>query len=389
MKKTTILIPILALVIASCGGGTTTQTQGGGNATNTATDNATDTAQTTTVKTTVTPTAEEDPNALSTDDLKKIVHIINKNMTGVFEDESKFALSKNGGKIAYDDKHNPGNKLETKFRCYSLKNGGWMIYVATERLADKGHQFSSLGFYGYKDGSEINVDPSLELLDDADGKEPVDEVFQFADQGITITKKTNGETTAAQYNWNGEYMEIIGAEPESDNNPLGMKEYVEKLPANNKDSVYFFDKIIDGSDDWADYFHYYFFPYKNGGYLAVAEHFFKSHWGANTVYETYRYKDGVFKEVKNILPTAPLSQLLDEEKCKEDADAVQKITQMYNANPEQYTTYDFDGTNICLKLELRDAENSEWDDWYYRDFAKDYDKLPIYKWDGEKFVKQQ
>lgn len=175
----------------------------------------------------------------------------------------------------------------------------------------------------------------------------------------------------------------------SDNAPYGLKDYVNKLPKVYADSVYRFNETIDGSDDEYDFYMFYFFPYKNGGYFAVSNHNQRVFYGDYSDYKTYNYKEGKFDTVKNILPVPALSELLDEDKCKEDDNVKQIITRLYNSNPQNYIKYDFiDGMAIKAHLEPREDEDQEWDALYYNDFLIDYDHQPTYKWNGTQFVKQ-
>ena len=141
-------------------------------------------------------------SSLAIDDLKKIVKIIDESL-----DPDKFVFKGNSGSYVYEDN---GSRYERKFYCYPFATGGWMVYAPVESVSDKGHRFSSLAFRGYKDGAAILVDASLELVDDAEGKGFVKEVYSFSDEGVTITRATDASgksTVTSQYRWNGQFME--------------------------------------------------------------------------------------------------------------------------------------------------------------------------------------
>lgn len=138
-------------------------------------------------------------SGLSVDDLKKIVKIIDEEY-----DADKFVFKGRGGSCLYVDRN--GDRVETEFYCYPFSTGGWMVYAPNEYVSDKGHRFASLSFKGYKDGIEIPVDPALELVDDANGKECVDEVYAFSDKGVVIKKKSGGKIILSEYVWNGQMM---------------------------------------------------------------------------------------------------------------------------------------------------------------------------------------
>ncbi|MBO4772593.1 MAG: hypothetical protein J5595_08645 [Bacteroidales bacterium] len=213
MKKT--LSIITALILASCGGGTTTNTQNQPSAV----------SDTTTTQPAPSKTTE---GGLSTADLTKIV-----GMLSLYVDnpgDLHFKFDGNGGSCVYEDKNSL--RCETKFRCFPMKGGGWMIYAPTEYIIDKGHYFSSLAFLGYKDGEEISVDPDLGLLSEIDSKHPTNEVYTFNDNGLIVRTLQNGKIIATEYNWNGEIMvacDDSGESTTTDNKDIVMQFWGEFL----------------------------------------------------------------------------------------------------------------------------------------------------------------
>ena len=115
-----------------------------------------------------------------------------------------FVFDGNGGSCVYQDKNSL--RCETKFRCFPMKGGGWMVYAPTEYISDKGHYLASLTFLGYKDGEEIPVDPDLELLSEIDSKHPTNEVYTFTDNGLIVKTLQNGKIITTEYHWDGEIM---------------------------------------------------------------------------------------------------------------------------------------------------------------------------------------
>ena len=132
------------------------------------------------------------------------------------------------------------------------------------------------------------------------------------------------------------------------------------------------------------------YPLKDGGYLVVFTHEFGGP-GCSGEYDywTQIYKDGVLTDVKDVLPIPELDDLLNQSKTENYKNDIAEFRAMFEKSPMGFIYYEFQPPmSLSVRLYPWDCEEA----YYNMDkvMLSPYndDKVPEYKWDGVKFVKQ-
>lgn len=132
------------------------------------------------------------------------------------------------------------------------------------------------------------------------------------------------------------------------------------------------------------------YPLKDGGYLVVFTHEFGGP-GCSGEYDywTQIYKDGVLTDVKDVLPIPELDDLLNPSKTENYKNDIAEFRAMFEKSPMGFIYYEFQPPmSLSVRLYPWDCEEA----YYNMDkvMLSPYndDKVPEYKWDGVKFVKQ-
>ena len=133
------------------------------------------------------------------------------------------------------------------------------------------------------------------------------------------------------------------------------------------------------------------YPLKDGGYLVAFTREFGGP-GCSTEYYfwTRIYKDGqLTKEVEDVLPVPTLDELLNPDKTEEYKNDIAEFRTMFEKSPMDYICYEFQPpTSLTVRLHPWDCEDAyNHMDKVMLDPYND-DKVPEYKWDGVKFVRQ-
>ena len=132
------------------------------------------------------------------------------------------------------------------------------------------------------------------------------------------------------------------------------------------------------------------YPLKDGGYLVAFTHVFGGP-GCSGEYDywTQIYKDGVLTDVKDVLPIPELDDLLNPSKTENYKNDIAEFRAMFEKSPMGFIYYEFQPPmSLSVRLYPWDCEEV----YYNMDkvMLSPYndDKVPEYKWDGVKFVKQ-
>lgn len=380
MKKSIPTLLALALLAASCGGGSTTQS----------------TTQSDTTDTTATA-------ATPADQVAKLL-----------DSDHKYTTSGNGGQCKYD-----GDKEyihhENSFHMYPLNSGGYKVYVCkmttyTEAPRDS-HEFE---FYAktFKDGrlSDSQAETAITEFASKDSGDGSYDVFQFGESDLSIDiwvgegpDATNKKCT---FHWDGEKLvKEQGAE-------LFAYEILKQLFKDPKEFERIADEIENGTEEgggypreeWGVMEHLRFtahpddmypeegyldcFPIKTGGYFVMYSTMScgdYEHWA----YYPYVYKDGVLDKADSMLPTPGIKDYYSnsDQFPKEAA----KVLSMSMANPE-YSFSNEDG-NITLTVRFVAWELDERGGVLPKPLKgfqrKEDNYFPTiqYHWDGEKFAR--
>ena len=127
----------------------------------------------------------------------------------------------------------------------------------------------------------------------------------------------------------------------------------------------------------------------DGGYLVVNASAFGGP-GCSTEYSfrTNKYVNGTIQDTDIKLPLPKLDDLLKPEMVESYKDNIAKFREMFNENPEGFLCYEFlPPDTITVRLHPFECEGAYFD--MDKVMLDNYngDKIPEYKWDGEKFVK--
>ncbi len=136
-------------------------------------------------------------------------------------------------------------------------------------------------------------------------------------------------------------------------------------------------------------------PLVDGGWLALWTSASAAE-GEPTSYSNnaYFYKDGELKEAEGLLPVPKdITPFFTPESLAEEEDLVNVLKAAYKERPEDFLVYHCGTENQTLRIEFRPTdpyleqyENHIWTDECW-DLLKEYNDLPLYRWDGKKFVK--
>ena len=133
------------------------------------------------------------------------------------------------------------------------------------------------------------------------------------------------------------------------------------------------------------------YPLKDGGYLVAFTHVFGGP-GCSGEYDywTQIYKDGqLLDDEKDVLPVPTLDELLNPDKTEDYKNDIAEFRAMFEKSPMGFIYYEFQPPmSLSVRLYPWDCEEA----YYNMDkvMLSPYndDKVPEYKWDGVKFVKQ-
>lgn len=133
------------------------------------------------------------------------------------------------------------------------------------------------------------------------------------------------------------------------------------------------------------------FPLKDGGYLVAFGHDFGGPGCASEYqYWTEIYKNGILKNVEDVLPLPELDDLLNPSKMENFENDIAEFRTMFEKSPMDFVCYEFQPPmSLTVRLHPWDCEEA------YNNMDKvmldpyNDDTVPEYQWDGEKFVKQK
>ena len=132
------------------------------------------------------------------------------------------------------------------------------------------------------------------------------------------------------------------------------------------------------------------YPLKDGGYLVVNSSAFGGP-GCATEYSfrTCKYVNGTIQDFDIELPMPKLEDLLKPDMVDSYKTQIAKFREMFDENPMGFVCYEFMPPNvITVRLHPFDCDAAYFDmDKVMLDPYND-DKVPEYKWNGEKFVKE-
>lgn len=383
MKKTLLLTIIAALALASCGGGTTNQNVG------TTADTAATTVETpqcdVSTQCDVSATTDSAPEPQKVDKKVEItLEIIKQLWMGVPDSvliADNVALNDTITNFYYTEEADEFSDVEFDFELnldcyfYTKKSGGYKVLVFSSSFENRArHRW--INSFTCKD-NEVTED---EMFNDNTGYVQFemynDGKFWVADYipGEEVTYQFNGEKFVRAPESN---PVKLGAEEEISeyDKPLceKIKKLQSKLPSAYADSVYVFDED-SGDGDNRRYEKDCFFPYKNGGYLALM-HINECESGYCSVHDrTFVCKDGVVKPISNVLPEPDYSDFL-KGKNPEQAQLLKRLT--------DYFSYDYYEGILSVDVVADGLEERE-----QMADIEDY-KTVNYKWNGEQFVMQQ
>ena len=110
-------------------------------------------------------------------------------------------------------------------------------------------------------------------------------------------------------------------------------------------------------------------------------------------FSTYFHKDGQVKKADGILPVPQLDELIDQDLLSsENRQLMSKFSVTYSERPRDFLIYAvYPDQQIVIPelhpLDLEAEENSgAWEDAIF-DCRKIFEFLPIYKWNGQEFIK--
>ena len=281
-------------------------------------------------------------------------------------------------------------------------------YAEDEHMSPGSYNaWSSLSIDKQADGSylidlsETYYDRSYESLFDEDLSN-VDEIMEEYDTGE--------ETTESR--WIFKDGQFIPQEPD-ENEGVAFEAYRQLMGTVLADQYENFDveialparapkgSTVHYSEDTDDIEGYYewramdCFPLDGGGWLALYT-WMGAAEGEPTGYDNqaYIFNDGKLTPAQDFLPVPKsLDIFLDPDACKGQEAQVAKLKAAYAERPQAWLAYELDVKDQTLTVEYRPTdpyfeqyENHIWTDdcWELR---VSYDKRPVYRWDGTRFVK--
>ena len=151
------------------------------------------------------------------------------------------------------------------------------------------------------------------------------------------------------------------------------------------------------TDDIEGYYEqttYVCFPLSEGGWLMVeawagaAESEPTGHY-----YKSYLFQNGKMTKAPDILPVPPFARLFNEDAVAPgNAEAAARLKTVYGERPRDFLSYHFDTDAQTVTVELRpcdpydEQQSGAWLECYWED-RRQGDDLPVYRWNGERFVK--
>ena len=132
------------------------------------------------------------------------------------------------------------------------------------------------------------------------------------------------------------------------------------------------------------------YPLKNGGYLVVDKHAFAGP-GCSAEYDfvTWIYGNDKMKNAKISLPVPELDDLLNPDKVSDYADDVKEFRKMFKESTASLICYEFQPPEtLTVMLHPWDCGEAHYNMNKVMLDPYNEDKVPVYKWDGEKFTKQ-
>ena len=132
------------------------------------------------------------------------------------------------------------------------------------------------------------------------------------------------------------------------------------------------------------------FPLEEGGYLVITASVFAGPGCAGDYsYSTWTYKDGVLDTITGILPSPELELLLNPDKTEDYKNDIAEFRKMFEKSPVDFICYDFQPpVSLTVRLNPWDCEEAYYNMDKVRLDSYQGDQLPVYLWDGEKFVKE-
>ena len=185
-----------------------------------------------------------------------------------------------------------------------------------------------------------------------------------------------------------------GGDVEYSNGPEDVEEDNETGDA-SRGTVHYFEDTddIEGYYEWRSMD---CFPLQDGGWVAVYT------WAgagegepASFDNQAFTYIDGELTRADGFLPVPKnLDDFLDPDACKGREELVARLKAVYAANPKDWLAYHCDAEEQTMIIEFRptDPYTEQYDKHIWTDECWDltvvYGALPVYRWDGNKFVKQ-
>lgn len=186
-----------------------------------------------------------------------------------------------------------------------------------------------------------------------------------------------------------------GGDVEYSNGPEDVEEDYETGGAPRGSTVHYFED----TDDIEGYYESHnmdCFPLESGGWVAVYT------WAGSAESEPTGYKneaftfiDGELTRADSFLPVPEnLDDFLDPDACKGREELVARLKAAYAGNPRDWLAYHCDAEEQTMIIEFRPTdpyteqyEKHIWTDECW-DLTVGYDALPVYRWDGNRFMKQ-
>ena len=280
------------------------------------------------------------------------------------------------GWYAYDDYMSPGS-----YNSYStldiskIEDGAYLIDL-----------FESFTDRSFEADIDWESDEEIELPDGAYEEETTESRWIFRD-GQFIPQEIP-EPVAYEA-----YLAMVGAEIAEAGGDVEKADETGGAPGGG--TVHYFEDTddIEGYYEWRSMD---CFPLDGGGWVAVYS------WagageGEPTSHDNqaFTYIDGELTRADSFLPVPKnLDGFLDPDACKGREELVARLKAAYAANPKDWLAYHCDAEEQTMIIEFRPTdpyieqyEEHIWTDECW-DLSVEYNALPVYRWDGSKFVKQ-
>lgn len=386
MKKTTIIIPLLAIAIASCGGGSTNQPQGNSTTTNAPSANT---------ATTDAPVAESIIDAPSC--LAK--------------------LPKNPDKQVYqfeEDHSTETSDIRDYYYAYPMSKGGYLvIYACSEMYEDYSTNVSYITFTYDNDGKLHTVNNVLPVLDskyllnkwnapkhpaeskaltELFKKRPNDFAAYVLEDDKPIIRASLQRLKKEDPEWKEDYEYLMGryfnrpayrwdGEKFVHYDILG--DFLKNLPKSPDKPFYRLEDEYNIMEQMLTYhYNHYAYPMTKGGYTVLSRCEISEEGSYEDECASYTYQNGKLDTARNVLPVPDINEWLDPAECKGNDSDVQNAIKAYKKERENLS-YDIDEhTGNITPYHV-----SNLGDWceMYSGFLKQLE----YTWNGEKFLVPQ